>query len=85
MEKGRLVIHFDVKFPNKGDLHPENIGLLETLLPSRTQVKIPMDAEECILTEYDPRQSRSNRNGMYGGEDDPRGHEGPTQVSCASH
>jgi hypothetical protein len=44
-----------------------------------------MDAEECVLVEYDPRQSqRSNRHEMYD-DDDPRGHGGPTQVNCATH
>lgn len=85
MEKGRLVLHFDVKFPGKGEIRPELLGQLENLLPARTPVKIPMDAEECFLVEYDPRQSqRSNRQEMYD-DDDPRAHGGPTQVNCATH
>ena len=85
MEKGRLVLHFDVKFPEKNELRPESLSLLENLLPARTQVTIPMDAEECLLTEFDPRQSqRSQRQDMYD-EDDPRAQGGPTQVNCASH
>ncbi|CAF3852338.1 unnamed protein product [Rotaria sordida] len=85
LEKGRLVLHFDVKFPTKNEIRPENISKLETLLPSRSHVSIPMDAEECVLTEYDPRQSqRSNKNDIYD-DDDPRVHGGPTQVNCATH
>jgi len=84
LEKGRLVLHFDVKFPDKNELSPENIPKLEKLLPPRTEVSIPMDAEECDLVEFDPRQSRSNRQDMYD-EDDPRSHGGPTQVNCATH
>ncbi len=85
LEKGRLVLHFDVKFPEKSELRTENISKLETLLPPRPEVSIPMDAEECVLVEYDPRQSqRSNRHEMYD-DDDPRGHGGPTQVNCATH
>jgi len=85
MEKGRLVLHFDVKFPGKGEIRPELLGQLEHLLPARTPVKIPMDAEECFLVEYDPRQSqRSNRQEMYD-DDDPRAQGGPTQVNCATH
>jgi DnaJ family protein A protein 1 len=85
LEKGRLVLHFDVKFPEKSELRTENISKLETLLPPRPEVSIPMDAEECVLVEYDPRQSqRSNRHDMYD-DDDPRAHGGPTQVNCATH
>ena len=85
LEKGRLVIQFDVKFPAKNEIRPENIARLEHLLPPRTPVRIPMDAEECVLVEFDPRQShRSHRQEMYD-EDDPRAHGGPTQVNCATH
>jgi len=85
LEKGRLVLHFDVKFPDKNELRPDSISKLETLLPPRPEVSIPMDAEECVLLEFDPRQSqRSNRQEMYD-DDDPRAHGGPTQVNCATH
>jgi len=89
LEKGRLVLHFDVKFPDKNELRSENLTKLETLLPARTPVQVPMNAEECVLVEFDPRQSqqRSNRREMF--EDgDPRGRGGggggPTQVNCAT-
>jgi DnaJ family protein A protein 1 len=84
LEKGRLVIQFDVKFPSKNELRPESFAQLETLLPPRTPTSLPMDAEECVLVEFDPRQSqRSNRQEMYD-DDDPRARGGPTQVNCAS-
>jgi hypothetical protein len=84
LEKGRLVLHFDVKFPDKNELRPESFAQLETLLPARTPVHLPMNAEECVLVEFDPRQSqRSQRQDMYD-EDDPRAQGGPTQVNCAS-
>jgi len=86
LEKGRLVLHFDVKFPDKTELRSENLAKLETLLPARKSVQVPMNAEECVLVEFDPRQSqqRSNRREMFDG-DDPRAHAGgPTQVNCAS-
>ncbi len=85
LEKGRLVLHFDVKFPDKNELRPENLAKLEKVLPPRTPVQIPMDAEECVLVEYDPRHSqRSHRQEMFD-DDDPRGHGGPQQVNCATH
>lgn len=85
MEKGRLVLHFDVKFPEKNELKPDHLAKLEKLLPSRTQVQIPTNAEECPLVDYDPRQSqRSFRHEMFD-EDDPRAQGGPTQVNCATH
>jgi DnaJ family protein A protein 1 len=85
LEKGRLVLHFDVKFPDKNELRPENLTKLEKVLPPRTPVQLPMNAEECVLVEFDPRQSqRSHRHEMYD-DDDPRAQGGPTQVNCATH
>lgn len=84
MEKGRLVLHFDVKFPEKDELRPESLSKLEKLLPQRTPFTRPPNAEECALVEYDPRQSqRSYRHDIY--DDGPGSHEGPTQVNCATH
>jgi len=87
LEKGRLVLHFDVKFPHKNELRPETLVKLEKLLPARTPVHTPMNAEECLLVEYDPRHShRSHRQEMYDDDDDSQGHRGgPTQVNCATH
>lgn len=85
MEKGRLVLHFDVKFPEKSEIRTENLAKLETLLPARADTSIPMEAEECVLVEYDPRQSHhGHRQEMYD-DDDPRAQGGPTQVNCATH
>jgi DnaJ family protein A protein 1 len=85
LEKGRLVLHFDVKFPEKDELRSDAVTQLEKLLPPRPEISLPMDAEECVLVEFDPRQSqRSQRHDMYD-EDDPRAHGGPQQVNCATH
>lgn len=85
MEKGRLVLHFDVKFPEKNEIRTDQLENLEKLLPSRTPITVPMDAEECHLVDYDPRQNqRSHRREMYD-DDDPRGHGGGTHVNCATH
>ena len=85
MEKGRLILEFDVKFPEKNELRPENLSKLEKVLPPRTPVQIPMNAEECVLTEFDPRHSqRSHRHEMYDDDEEHHGHGGPTQVNCAT-
>jgi hypothetical protein len=86
LEKGRLVLHFDVKFPDKNELRPESLTKLETVLPARTPVQVPMNAEECVLVDFDPRHSqRSQRHEMFD-EDDPRMQGGgPQQVNCATH
>lgn len=43
LEKGRLVLHFDVKFPDKNELHPKNLTKLEKVSPPRAPVQIPMN------------------------------------------
>jgi len=85
LEKGRLVLHFDVKFPAKNELRPEYLAQLESLLPARQSVKVPMDGEECVLTEFDPRTQRNAHRHDLFDDDDPRGGHGPTQVNCATH
>jgi len=83
LDKGRLVLHFDVKFPEKNEINDKNFAALENLLPPRAVVQIPMDAEECLLVDFDPRQSRNHRHEAYDDDDPRRG--GATQVNCATH
>ncbi|KAA0186478.1 heat shock protein 40 [Hyalella azteca] len=74
-EKGRLVIQFLVKFPEK--IAPEAVGLLENILPARPEVIVPDDAEECRLQEMDPSHRRRRRGHM----DEEDGH-GRQHVQC---
>ncbi|CAF1136555.1 unnamed protein product [Didymodactylos carnosus] len=83
LDKGRLVLHFDVKFPEKNEINDKNFASLENLLPPRAVVQIPMDAEECLLVDFDPRQQRNHRHDAYDDDDPRRG--GATQVNCATH
>jgi DnaJ family protein A protein 1 len=82
-EKGRLVIQFDVKFPDDYWIPEDQIALLEKLLPPRTEVIIPDEAEECTLIKYDPKMEQRNRRPeAYDSDDD--GMDG-RRVQCASH
>lgn len=87
-EKGRLIINFKVKFPEKHWLPLDKIPELEKVLPARTEVMIPDDAEECTLVEIDPSQnSHRGRGGgyreAYDSDDDEMG-GGGQRVQCAS-
>lgn len=82
-EKGRLIIKFNVKFPEKID--PASVGMLEKLLPARQEVIIPDEAEEHDLIDYDPKaQSSRRRTEAYGEDEDGEG-MGGQRVQCASH
>lgn len=92
-EKGKLIIQFLVKFPERID--PAIVSHLEAVLPPRPQVAIPMEAEnveEVCLIDVDLSQQKERRNhghrAAYDSDedgDDPRmGHHGPG-VQCASH
>lgn len=76
-EKGRLVIQFDVNFPNS--INPAVIPELETCLPPRTEIKIPNEAEEAMLTDLDPEQER--RRAAMDEDDDESSRP---RVQCAS-
>lgn len=76
--KGKLIIQFTVKFPNS--LPPSVVPILENCLPTRPQVMITDDAEECSMQDYVPQEQRTHYTNDY--EDDNEGYSGPTQ--CAS-
>ncbi|XP_076033548.1 dnaJ heat shock protein family (Hsp40) member A4-like [Oratosquilla oratoria] len=78
-EKGRLVIQFSVFFPTKLSL--EKIKLLEEILPTRPDVIIPDDAEECMLSKIDPQRNRRHHMNAYD-EDDDDMHGHHRQVQC---
>jgi len=87
-DKGRLIIQFSVKFPEKID--PTNVGKLEALLPPRQVVEVPSAAEECMLMDVDPSQmpgkgrggSSSHNGNVYDDDDDERHGHGPQGVQC---
>lgn len=83
-EKGRLIIQFSVKFPDR--IPPEKIAVLENCLPPREEQIIPDDAEAATLMAFDPAQEQSSsRHGGQAydsdGDDQPHGQ----RVQCASH
>lgn len=82
-EKGKLIVQFAVKFPNKVD--PAIAGKLEHLLPKREEVMITEDAEEVIMEDLD-LESEQRRQRYEEDEDGERhymGGDGHGQgVSC---
>lgn len=56
LEKGDLIIHFDVEFPKQNEINKENLHLLEQALPKRPELQIPEDTpyEAKVLSEFDP-------------------------------
>lgn len=57
--KGKLTIHFTVKFPRTID--PEIIPKLEAFLPPREQIIVPDGAEEVLLEDVDLHAERNAR------------------------
>ncbi|XP_049430127.1 dnaJ homolog subfamily A member 4 [Epinephelus fuscoguttatus] len=74
-EKGQLMIHFQVEFPEKYWLPEHLMYQLERLLPPREDVMITDDMEEVQLCEVDVReQQKSSTREVYEEDDDsPRG------------
>ncbi|XP_071823926.1 dnaJ homolog subfamily A member 2-like [Apostichopus japonicus] len=76
LSKGDLIIHFDVKFPEKYFKPEEELMQLESILPPRETVKIGQDAEAIHLEEF----SRGSSNAY----DEDEEHQGGAQhVQCA--
>jgi len=86
-EKGRLIISFNVVFPDQ--LDPAMAQALGKILPAAPEAIIPDDHDEVDLNEFDPktdRQQRRHGHGMHGHDDDDEGHggHGPGGVQCAT-
>lgn len=81
-EKGRLIITFNVKFPENGEIDTKKIAELEKILPAKTSVDLPIEAEEHTLVDLDPAYERSKRQDAYN-DDDMSG--GPKRVQCAQN
>ncbi|XP_067871224.1 dnaJ homolog subfamily A member 4-like [Heterodontus francisci] len=65
-EKGLLIIQFSVKFPPYGWIPPQNLAVLEDLLPPRQELMITDDMELVELTEcVSEEQHRGYREEAY--------------------
>jgi len=87
--KGNLFIAFDVKFPTDGTLTPQQMQVLESVLPPRPEQPEDDDdeLELCTLTEVDKSQfgksgASSGRNAYDDDDDDEMGGDGQ-RVQCA--
>ena len=80
-EKGRLIITFNVKFPEPGQIDAKKLPELERILPQRPKIDTPIESEEHMLIDLDPAYERSKRQEAYG-DDDTQG--GPKRVQCAN-
>jgi len=84
-DKGKLFIHFSVKFPSAGDIADEDIATLEKVLGARPVPSVDMDTcEECtahdVDMEVEMRQQRQKAE-QQAYEDDEEG--GAQRVQCA--
>ena len=84
-EKGRLIIQFTVKFPERIDI--SKIPQLESCLPPREEEIIPDDLEHVTMMTYDPQADASSSRGAYRSEayDSDDEQPGGQRVQCASH
>lgn len=93
-DHGNLYIQFDVKFPERipgpedGPMSPEQIKMLEAVLPPRTVPASlpPPDAmtDDFVLEDVDPTRESGRARGMGGDPDDDDEMGGGERVQCAS-
>lgn len=82
LEKGRLVIDFQIKFPKDGWIQPKDLPSLELLLPAREKHVIADISEEVHLSMIDDvPPSTSHGGNYYDDEDDQRGQGVQCQTS----
>jgi DnaJ family protein A protein 1 len=82
-EKGRLIISFNVVFPDR--LEPVMANALAAVLPADTEPMIPDDHEEVDLNDFDPNADRAQQQSRHAYDEDEEGHgHGPGGVSCAT-
>jgi len=85
-EKGRLIIQFNIKFPENGDIDVNRLPELEKILPPRVKVNIPAEHEEHTLVDLDPAGERNRRRAAAGDDEymDEDGMQGGRRVQCAN-
>lgn len=84
--RGRLIIHFEVKFPNSNSMKRDKLAILESILPPREECIISDDAEEVTLEDYSRHHEQRNYYRSHGHmyDDDMEG-GGPGGVQCQTH
>ena len=82
MEKGTLIIQFEVIFPEV--INPSVVPTLKQCLPPAPEVDIPIDAEQTVLEDFDPKQRRQQHQRMAYDEDDGGYQDGPRVQQCTS-
>jgi DnaJ family protein A protein 2 len=86
-QKGKLFVHFNVTFPEPGDLSDDDLKALEKILPARPVVDVdPDNHEECTMHDVDIEAEMRRNKGQGRGanaydEDDED--EGGQRVQCA--
>ncbi|XP_046542388.1 dnaJ homolog subfamily A member 2-like [Haliotis rubra] len=83
-EKGNLYIKFDITFPKQNFTTEAKLKELETLLPVREKVDIPIGdhVEDVDLVNFEDTRGSDGRRGEAYDEDDDEDHHGP-RVQCA--
>ncbi|XP_028661713.1 dnaJ homolog subfamily A member 1 [Erpetoichthys calabaricus] len=83
-EKGRLIIKFQVIFPEDNFLPVDRLPELERFFPTREKIEVTEDMEEVDLDEFDVTQDRRRHyNGeAYDDDDDDSGHHHRGGVQC---
>lgn len=72
-EKGNLYIRFNIEYPAKYEITPENLKKIEELLGPKTPFVMPVgeQVQEVNWFEYDPdNDDESRRNDAYDSDDD---------------
>jgi DnaJ homolog subfamily A member 1 len=82
-EKGRLIITFNIKFPEAGQIDLKKIVELEKILPTKPKIDLPIEAEEHTLIDLDPAYERSKRAEQAYVDDEMQG--GGKRVQCAQN
>ncbi|XP_041458322.1 dnaJ homolog subfamily A member 1-like [Lytechinus variegatus] len=84
-EKGRLIIQFQINFPENNVIQESNLRKLETILPPREECIVTDDMEMVNLTEYTlEHDSQRHRGSGHAYEEDDEGHM-PRGMQCQSH
>lgn len=81
--KGKLIIAFEINFPQSNWIKPEKITSLESLLPAREK-HVPSDlSEEVHLSDLSELPSHGNSRGYYDEDEDDRGQGGGVQCQTS--
>lgn len=84
-EKGRLIIQFQINFPENNAIQEKNLEKLEAIMPPREDCIVTDDMEMVTLSDYTLEHESRGHHGGGNAYDEDDENQMPRGMQCQSH